>query len=400
MTNTGKAYQRHDGIHPLGEDAFGRKVWRIRGVVGGTPFDERFTGTITAARKRRDVLRAAAHEGRLAQAGDETVEAFFERYVQRRIRDGKLREGKPANTHRGVVERWVVPNLPRRLADVTTANVQNIPDAMIDAGRVQSTPQVRAVVVGAFRWAVDTGLLARNPASGVSWPEVRRGKRPAPSLATIKTIVQHVELDYRTAIALDAATGLRASELAGIRWSDVVMDDLEGGACPLGNEPGHPTYPHLHVEQRVQRVNSVLTADRPKSERGSRWIPLGESTIAMLRKHRKDQLADRVKLGPAWEDNDLIFPTATGTLTDPDRFGIAFRRACKAAGISGYSLHGLRHAFVTRLVAQRDPVIDPAMVSRMAGHATVAFTLQTYYSLDAENALPVAAAVDVAIDAL
>ena len=83
-----------------------------------------------------------------------------------------------------------------------------------------------------------------------------------------------------------------------------------------------------------------------------------------------------------------------GRPIDPNRIGKAFQWAAKRAGVRGYRVHDVRHAFITHLVAQG---IDAVTGSRIAGHATVAFTLQTYYHPGATEAGNVAAAIDAAL---
>src|SRR5262245_4062540 len=61
-------------------------------------------------------------------------------------------------------------------------------------------------------------------------------------------------------------TGLRASELRGLRWNDV---DLKRG--------------ELHVRQRADRYGAI---GRPKSEAGERTVPLPPRIVATLREHR------------------------------------------------------------------------------------------------------------------
>ena len=61
-------------------------------------------------------------------------------------------------------------------------------------------------------------------------------------------------------------TGLRASELRGLRWDDV---DLKRG--------------ELHVRQRADRYGKI---GRPKSEAGERTVPLPPMVVTALREHR------------------------------------------------------------------------------------------------------------------
>jgi integrase len=94
--------------------------------------------------------------------------------------------------------------------------------------------------------------------------------------------------------------------------------------------------------------------------------------------------------GPAWADGDYVFDRGDGRPVDPDTFGDAFRRARIAVGLNGVRLHDLRHALATMLVGEGTNI---RVVSDLLGHATVAFTLQTYTHPGDEEA---AAAVAVA----
>jgi integrase len=92
-----------------------------------------------------------------------------------------------------------------------------------------------------------------------------------------------------------------------------------------------------------------------------------------------------------------IAVTTAGPL-DPNLVGKAFQRAAKRADVSGFHFHDLRHYFITQAV---NSDIDAATVSRMAGHSTVAFTLQVYFHPSETTAAPLGASVDAALgDAL
>ena len=68
---------------------------------------------------------------------------------------------------------------------------------------------------------------------------------------------------------------------------------------------------------------------------------------------------------------------------DPDTFSKAFRDAARSVGLDGVRLHDLRHAFASILVSAET---NPRVVSDLLGHATVAFTLQTYFHPDEDAA--------------
>lgn len=71
------------------------------------------------------------------------------------------------------------------------------------------------------RWAMMQGLAERNPADWL--PRVRQ-KRPAPNPVTEDALyraMQDAPPEMRRMIALGAMAGLRAAEMAAVRWSDL-----------------------------------------------------------------------------------------------------------------------------------------------------------------------------------
>lgn len=72
-----------------------------------------------------------------------------------------------------------------------------------------------------------------------------------------------------------------------------------------------------------------------------------------LRQHRKGQAAERLKAGPMWEDNDLVFANEAGRPMDA---GNLLRRSfwpiLEKAGLPRIRFHDLRHFAATLLLSQ------------------------------------------------
>jgi integrase len=64
-----------------------------------------------------------------------------------------------------------------------------------------------------------------------------------------------------------------------------------------------------------------------------------------------------------------------GEQLHPERISALFRRLVAAAALPPIPLHGLRHTYASLALAKG---VNPAIVSRRLGHATVAFTLDIY----------------------
>jgi integrase len=163
-------------------------------------------------------------------------------------------------------------------------------------------------------------------------------------------------------------TGLRASELRGLRWADVDLDKRE-----------------LHVRQRADRY---LAIGSPKSEAGERTVPLTPIVVNALREW---------KLVCPKNELDLVFPSKRGrvqhlavivtrglvptliaagvTVTGTNGDGTQIVRA-KYTGF-----HSLRHFYASWCINRRaDGGLElPAkVVQERLGHSGISITMDVY----------------------
>lgn len=151
-------------------------------------------------------------------------------------------------------------------------------------------------------------------------------------------------------------TGLRRSELLGLKWPDV---DLDAGA--------------LSVQRSLDKDG---TFNPPKRRNSRRTLKLTRASVEALRAHRVRQNEERLRLGSLWEDQDLIFPNQTGKPMNADNlYHRGFKPLLKRAGLSGFTFHSLRHTCATLLLSKN---VNPKIVSEMLGHATISQTMDTY----------------------
>lgn len=129
------------------------------------------------------------------------------------------------------------------------------------------------------------------------------------------------------------------------------------------------------VRLRIIRTLRVLfegnfwSLEEPKTANSRRRIHLGNDALESLIAHERRQLEARLKLGSAWEDNDLVFPSEIGTA----RRGVnvvyrSFRPLLKAAGLPQIRFHDLRHTAATLLLGDG---VHPKVVSEMLGDSSV-----------------------------
>ena len=90
-------------------------------------------------------------------------------------------------------------------------------------------------------------------------------------------------------------------------------------------------------ELRTRRVIGEL-----KTARFCRTLFLTPELVELLRDHRARLAGERIAIGPAWREHDLIFPSAIGTPLDPDNVSHWYSRICRRAGLGHWHLHELR----------------------------------------------------------
>jgi integrase len=160
--------------------------------------------------------------------------------------------------------------------------------------------------------------------------------------------------------SLALATGMRRNEMLALRWKDV---DLETGK--------------LTIEQSLEQTTAHgIRIKAPKTRRGRRTISLPASTVAELRGHWRAQQEQRLALGVGRSPADgPVLASFDGKPQSPNAVTKAWPVAMAAIGMSGVTLHSLRHTHASMLIASG---MDVLTVSRRLGHGSPTITLRVY----------------------
>ena len=312
-----------------------------------------------AERELRDLLHRI-ETGGYVQPAHLTMGAFLEQWLA----DYAATNTGPrtVENYRGYIRRYLLPHLGSvPLEKLTPQQVQGIYAQMLGRGlSARTVLHAHRVLSEALAHAVKWGLVARNVANAVDPPKPQRKEMSTLDSEGVARFVRAAQKSpYLALFTLAIYTGLRRSELVGLRWQDV---DLAGGA--------------LSVTQTLQRVHGQgLLMLQPKTARSRRRVALSPEVVALLRAHRARQAELRLAVGPVWQEGGWVFTRPDGRPLDPDEVTHAFARTIKAAGIAGVRLHDLRHTHASLMLAQG---VHPKIVSERLGHASITITLDTY----------------------
>ena len=282
------------------------------------------------------------------------------------------------------VELRIVPILGGlRLSQLTVPLVRGFEDRLAADGcspvMVRKTQRLLGSLVGD---AQERGLVAQNVVRSLRTSrrgqsariERRRNGKlkvgvdiPAPDemraiVAALPTIEQAAR--WRPLLLTAIFTGLRASELRGLKWGDVDLKRNE-----------------IHVRQRADRYGKI---GRTKSEAGERTVPLLPMVVNVLREHR---------LACANGSLDLAFPNSKGSIEHRNTIvERGLHPAQMAAGVVKQGkngkpvakypgLHSLRHFYASWCINRRvDGGLELPLkvVQARLGHASIQMTADTY----------------------
>ena len=267
----GGVYQRADGrwVGAVGLGWVGGR--RRRKVVYGK--------TRREAREKLAEVRTAIEAGIAVDRNQQTVEQFLKIWLDQVVRPN-LRP-KTIRTYATVVHVHLVPRVGRiRLARLSAQDVQTMLNAVASLGRSPRTVQmVRAVLRQALAYAVRWSLVARNVATLVAPPRAVPAERRPFSISEARLFVIAVHGDRDEALYLVAlATGMRQSEVLGLRWSEV---DLDAGQARVSKALSRISGTRL-VDTKTERSRGSSPSRRPSWSRCVRIGP-GSSRTDYLR---------------------------------------------------------------------------------------------------------------------
>ncbi|MHB8084201.1 MAG: tyrosine-type recombinase/integrase [Dehalococcoidia bacterium] len=324
-------------------------------------------GTKKNAEKRLAELLHDLDKGTFIKPEKVTVKEYLERW----LKDNVLPNVAPrtAEGYEHIVRQHLIPGLGSIiLAQLKPEHLQRYYAEKLEGGRRDGKGGLSARTVRhhhvtlhtALSIAVKMGLLMRNVADAVTPPRYQRHE-----FQTLTENEMHRALEcakdtpYYALLFLALFTGMRRSEILGLRWGDV---DL--------------LYSQISVVRSLHHLrNGQFVFRPPKTAKGRRTIALSPAAALVLNEHKKSQELIFRQTGDPLTDEDLVFCTSEGQPLLPDTITRAWMRMRDRLALHGVRLHDLRHSHATQMLKQN---IHPKVVQERLGHASISLTLDTY----------------------
>ncbi|MDI7865066.1 site-specific integrase [Rhizobiaceae bacterium n13] len=282
-------------------------------------------------------------------------------------------ERSTINQRKSHLENHIVPLIGQvLLSKLTVPAVREFEDKMRQEGRSPAMAKKVLTSLGSILAdAGERGLATRNPVRDIRGSRKGRERRSErrqkgrvevgvdiPTRDEIKALVASLDDHWRPLLVTTIFTGMRSSEIRGLRWQDV---DFKRG--------------EIRVTQRADEFGEI---GKPKSEAGIRTIPVPPLVINALKEHRLKQPNGTVLVfgNPEGEPRSHTNIINKGLIPAMIRAGVTVEGKAKYTG-----LHSLRHFYASWLINRKEDGglgLPAKMVQERLGHASIVMTMDVY----------------------
>lgn len=345
----------------------GENIWYVRIFLGRDVNGKRksFNKTIHGTRKdAQKYLTAKLREkdlGVFIEPSAMSLDDFLNRWLEE-VAQYKLR-ARTFETYEALLKRHVRNKLgAKKICDLQAFEIQKLYNEMKKDGYSAKTIRhVHNVFSSALKQAIKWKMLMHNPCDICELPrlEKKEMKYLSPE-ETAKFLEVAKEDKFYIILLIAIETGMRPEEYFGLQWKDV---DLHKKT--------------LSVRRAlVLRKGGGFIFTEPKTKQSRRSIPISQTVVELLKKHRKAQLEERIANAKRYQDFDLVFASEIGTPIQHQNFTRRhFKPIRDKADVTKIRLYDLRHTTATLLLSSGE---NPKVVSERLGHASIVLTLDTY----------------------
>jgi integrase len=259
------------------------------------------------------------------------------------LRDGSTSR-KRNNRRISLVDRWGA----RRVGDITDADIVEALDRISGAAPIMAN-RLQAVLSAFFSWAKSKRLVVANPCTGLERPAEEKSRERVLNDDELRKVwLAAGELGHPDAgiVKLLILTGQRRNEIAGLRWSEIDLEERS-----------------LHLP--AARVKNAHAHDVPLSA-------LSLATIAGI---------------PRLVDSDLVFTRRRKPIT---AFAWLKLKLDAGSGVSEWTLHDLRRTVASGLqrLGVRLEVTEAVLNHRSGSTAGIVGVYQRHdYAAEKHDAL-------------
>lgn len=233
-----------------------------------------------------------------------------------------------------------------------------------------------------FNYAIRMDMLTDNPCRRVIPPKAKAIEKDYYTLEEVEKLFELLRgepLKYQVFFNLAIYSGFRRGELLGLEWKDI---EWETGVISVRRTSNYTAEKGIYT-------------DTTKTKKSLRSLKFPQFIIDMLKAYKKEQDAERIRLGSKWIDHDRLFVKWNGEPMNNNTPYFWFNEFCEKHDFRFCDIHSFRHLNASLLI---NAGIDAVAVSGALGHAHTSTTLNIYSHMFQQAQARVSNAVSEALD--
>ena len=279
------------------------------------------------------------------------------------------------SSYRGIVKNHIIPALGDiHLKQLTTEMIQHFYNQKIKVVSAKTVSNIHGCLHKCLQQAVmlSNHYLEKNPADGCSVPLVDDYEFEPLEDEDIQTLLQATNRDelYDQIILVGLFTGMRQSEILGLRWRDV---DLDEGTAYIKRQLQKDKVVHEEYNSKF------FIGKSPKSKR-NRLIDLPPFVVDILKIRRRQQKENKENNRENWQgdlelNKGLIFTHPDGGHLSHQTVLKKYKKLLAKCNLTESRFHDLRHSYAVIALSMGENL---KTLQLNMGHCSEAFMLKKY----------------------
>lgn len=271
---------------------------------------------------------------------------------------GTVKEHTYLFTYKSNVIKYLIPYFGKaHLTDIRQIDIQKYFNTV---KKENGEPLAKAtldmqkmILKSIFEAAIDNDLCNKNPVKYITYQKVsEKAEKKVWTKEQAQIAEEYCKNCFRLDIVLFLNTGIRRSELLGLKWSDIDFDNNI-----------------MHIQRAITSTKGKIVIGKPKSKTSDRYIPFS----ADFAKYLKTFMTD----------NEYVIGTK-GYMSPStyDKYYAKFMDSvANKTGLPRLTPHELRHTYGT---IKREEGVDIYTIQRVMGHSDISVTASIYVHNDIE----------------
>lgn len=293
--------------------------------------------------------------GEMSEPSVMTFETWANKWLET-YKKGVVKDHTYHFTYKSNVDKYLIPYFGKaHLVNIRQIDIQKYFNTVRTAeGKplAKSTLDKHKIILKSmFDAAIDNDLCYKNPVKNIKFQHVSdSAEKRVYTKSEAETVEKFAKEHGRFDIVLLLATGIRRSELLGLKWADI---DFASNT--------------VHIQRAVVQTKGKILIDKPKSETSDRIVPFS------------------VEIGEYLKScvNDNIYAIGTSEPQSPSTYAVQFKKfmdkMSETTKLPALTPHELRHTYGTLL---RESGVDIYTIQKVMGHSDISVTADIYVHND------------------